>query len=71
MSSGIRRTWQVVLAASTLLLTADLTSRLAYSDAAIAARVETAVHQAFEELPELNAREADRVPPRLRVTVLR
>ena len=71
MSSVIHRGWQVVLAASTLQLMADLTSRLAYSDAAVAARVDMAVHQTFAGIPELDEREADRPPPHLRVTAFR
>jgi hypothetical protein len=70
MSRGVHRTWQGALVAAALLVSADLTSRLAYSDAAVAARVDMAVRQTFEGLPERDDHGAERPAPRLRVTAL-
>lgn len=68
MSSGIRRTWRGALATAILLMTSDLASRLAYSDAAVAAQVDVAVRRTFENLAGRDEPEAGRGQPRLRVT---
>lgn len=46
MSRGTRRAWQAFLVATAVLVAADLASRLAYSETAVAAQVELAVRRA-------------------------
>ncbi|MBK3402488.1 hypothetical protein H0176_27490 [Methylorubrum populi] len=70
MSRGTRRAWQAFLVATAVLVAADLASRLAYSETAVAAQVELAVRRADAIQPGVAKPEPVSRPPRLRVTVL-
>ncbi|MHB2205305.1 hypothetical protein [Methylobacterium sp. CM6257] len=60
MTAGQRRAWRSILGAAAILATADLTSRLAYSDAVVAAQVEAAVSRANDDMA-LATREEPRI----------
>ena len=70
MSRGTRRVRQGFLVATAVLVAADLASRLAYSETAVAAQVELAIRRADAIQWGVAEPEAVSRPPRLRVTVL-
>jgi|UPI0003484ABA hypothetical protein len=70
MSRGTRRVRQGFLFATAVLVAADLASRLAYSETAVAAQVELAIRRADAIQSGVAEPEAVSRPPRLRVTVL-
>lgn len=70
MSRGARRAWQSCLVATAVLAAADLVSRLAYSETAVAAQVELAVRRADAIQLGVAKPKVMSPPPRLRVTVL-
>ena len=70
MPGGTRRTCQGLLTAAALLVAADVASRLAYSEAAVAAQVDLAVRRTAEIQAGVAVPEAGRRPLRLRVSVL-
>ena len=70
MSRGTRRVRQGFLVATAVLVAADLASRLAYSETAVAAQVELAIRRADAIQSGVAEPEAVSRPPRLRVTVL-
>lgn len=70
MSRGTRQAWQTFLAAATFLIAADVASRLAYSEAAVATQVDLAVQRAAAIQSGVAEPEVVRRLPRMRVTAL-
>lgn len=64
MSAGQRRAWRSILGAAAILATADLTSRLAYSDAVVAAQVEAAVNRVDRDMALASREDPRFVSPR-------
>jgi len=60
MSARRRVAWRGILGAAAILAMAELTSRLAYSDAVVAAQVEAAVSRANDDIA-LATREEPRI----------
>ncbi|MGH1574808.1 hypothetical protein ACRAWG_35970 [Methylobacterium sp. P31] len=50
MSAGQRFAWRSILGVAAIVATAELTARLAYSDAVVAAQVEAAVRRANDDM---------------------
>jgi hypothetical protein len=50
MSAGQRLVWRGVLGVTAIVATADLTSRLAYSDAVVATQIEAAVSRTNDDM---------------------
>lgn len=65
MSARQRLVWRSILGAAAIVAAADLTGRLAYSDAVVAAQVEAAVRRANEDMA-LASREEPRIVSRRR-----